>query len=162
VDAIGNFYFSDGGNSVVRKVNTNGIITTVAGKNSLGGGYSGDGGAATNAALNNPNGVFVDGRALVHGRRLQQRHPEVNAGGIISTVAGNNARARATSGTAARRPRPRSTIPPGGGERGGKSVHRGQRQQLVREVTDVNFTGAIANGTLTSPMFKPTARAIIR
>jgi hypothetical protein len=42
-DASGNMYISDQNNAVIRKVNTLGIISTVAGNNSLGAGYSGDG-----------------------------------------------------------------------------------------------------------------------
>jgi sugar lactone lactonase YvrE len=55
-DALGNLFITDYGNNVVRKVNTNGIITTVAG----GGILSGNGIAATNASLNGPEGVTVD------------------------------------------------------------------------------------------------------
>jgi hypothetical protein len=51
-DSAGDFYISDQGNARIRKVDTNGIITTVAGNGT--GGYSGDGGAATNASLNLP------------------------------------------------------------------------------------------------------------
>ena len=55
VDATGNLFIADIRNNVIRKVGTNGIINTVAG-NGYGagtgtGGYSGDGGAATNAEL---------------------------------------------------------------------------------------------------------------
>jgi sugar lactone lactonase YvrE len=41
-DSMGNLYIADGGNGRIRKVDTNGIITTVAGKGTMG--YSGDGG----------------------------------------------------------------------------------------------------------------------
>ena len=51
-DASGNLYIADSANNRIRKVNTNGIITTVAGNGSAG--YAGDGGAATNASLNYP------------------------------------------------------------------------------------------------------------
>jgi hypothetical protein len=60
VDNFNNLYISDDGNSLIRKVDSNGIITTVAGNYSLRGGYSGDGGAATNAALSYPVGISFD------------------------------------------------------------------------------------------------------
>jgi hypothetical protein len=59
----GNLFFADSGNNRIRMVDTHGIIITVAGNgpnypnNS---GFSGDGGAATNASLNGPNGVAMD------------------------------------------------------------------------------------------------------
>ena len=58
VDAWGNLYIADTFNQRIRKVDTNGIITTVAGNGTLG--YSGDGGAATNANLYYPDGVALD------------------------------------------------------------------------------------------------------
>jgi len=60
VDQSGNLYISDCGNSVIRMVDTNGIITTVAGNANLNGTYSGDGGPATAAGLNGPQYVIVD------------------------------------------------------------------------------------------------------
>jgi len=64
VDGFGNLFIADTFNNVIRKVGTNGIITTVAGNGygaGLGyGGYSGDGGTATNTSLNYPIGVAVD------------------------------------------------------------------------------------------------------
>jgi sugar lactone lactonase YvrE len=64
VDAAGNIYVADGsttaGNNVVRMVDTSGKISTVAGHYSVVGGYSGDGGPATQALLSGPWGVFVD------------------------------------------------------------------------------------------------------
>src|SRR5688500_3801199 len=49
VDATGNLYIADATNNKVRKVNTSGIITTIAGTGTSG--YTGDGGAATSAKL---------------------------------------------------------------------------------------------------------------
>ena len=56
MDAMGNLFIADYGNNVIRKVNTNGVITTVAG----GGILSGNGIAATDASLNGPEGIAVD------------------------------------------------------------------------------------------------------
>ena len=58
VDSAGNLYVADRGNSVIRKIDTNGIITTVAGNGT--GGYNGDGGPATGAEFNTPQAVMVD------------------------------------------------------------------------------------------------------
>src|SRR5216684_3006330 len=58
IDRSGNVYIADPANHRVRKVNTAGIVQTVAG---LGlDGFSGDGGPATQARLNTPYGVAVD------------------------------------------------------------------------------------------------------
>lgn len=57
-DALGNLYFVDGFNSRIRKIDTAGIISTVAGSGVAG--YSGDGGLATAAQLNLPYGLFID------------------------------------------------------------------------------------------------------
>ena len=91
VDAAGNLYIADGGNNDIRKVDTGGIITTVAGNYGLGGSYSGDGGAATNAALACPNDVMADSAGNLYiadsGNSVIRK---VDAGGMITTVAGNN------------------------------------------------------------------------
>jgi hypothetical protein len=58
MDAYGNLYIADYNNNRIREVNTNGIITTVAGNGN--GTYAGDGGAATNASLYRPKGVALD------------------------------------------------------------------------------------------------------
>jgi Abnormal spindle-like microcephaly-assoc'd, ASPM-SPD-2-Hydin/Galactose oxidase, central domain/NHL repeat len=62
-DAAGNLYILDAYNNRVRKIATNGNISTVAGSGATGcgaGGYSGDGGPATSATLNCPIGLDVD------------------------------------------------------------------------------------------------------
>jgi sugar lactone lactonase YvrE len=60
-DASGNMFIADFHNNVIRKVTTaTGIISTIAGDNALGPGYSGDGGPPTSAQLNNPFGLAFD------------------------------------------------------------------------------------------------------
>jgi uncharacterized repeat protein (TIGR01451 family) len=87
VDSSGNLYIADVNNSRVRKVDTHGIITTVAGNGTSG--YSGDSGAATNAELNGPAGVAVNGGGeLLIADTQNARIRKVTTGGIISTVAG--------------------------------------------------------------------------
>ena len=58
VDISGNVYIADSGSNKILMVNSTGIITTIAGTGSYGSG--GDGGAATSAQLNGPDGVSVD------------------------------------------------------------------------------------------------------
>jgi sugar lactone lactonase YvrE len=58
-DSAGNFYFIEADTCLVRKVDTSGILTTVAGNAALGCGFSGDGQAATTAQLQTPNDVRI-------------------------------------------------------------------------------------------------------
>ncbi len=59
VDSSGNVYFSDYNNCRVRKITVaTGIISTYAGTGSSS--YSGDGGTASSAAINGPNGLCID------------------------------------------------------------------------------------------------------
>ena len=64
VDAGGNLYIADTWNNVIRKVAANGTITTIGGNHTAG--YSGDGGPATGAQLNSPQGVAVDAAGRVY------------------------------------------------------------------------------------------------
>ena len=63
LDAAGNVYIADSGNNVIRQVSSsNQFISTVAGASVTGtAGYTGDGGSATSATMNEPDGVAVDG-----------------------------------------------------------------------------------------------------
>ncbi|HWD20016.1 MAG TPA: hypothetical protein VHB20_12130 [Verrucomicrobiae bacterium] len=90
LDGAGNLFFADYGNGRIREVGTNGIITTVAGNGTNG--FFGDGGPATNAALNYPLGVVVDGSGnlfIADSQNNLVRKVETN--GVITTVAGNGA-----------------------------------------------------------------------
>ena len=86
-DSFGNIFIADTGNHRIRKISTNGVMTTVAGTGI--GSYSGDGGAATNARLNSPNGVAIDGFGnLIIADTSNNRIRKVDTNGIITTMAG--------------------------------------------------------------------------
>lgn len=90
-DAAGNLYISDSGNNAVRKIDTKGVITTVAGHGIAG--YKGDKGPAASAELNYPDGVTVDkaGNLYIcdHDNNVIRK---VDTTGIITTIAGNGKR----------------------------------------------------------------------
>ncbi len=89
VDAGGNVYIADKGNNRIRKVNTSGIMTTVAGNGAAG--FSGDGSAATNARLHQPKGVAVDVLGNMYiADEINSCVRIVNPTGIIYTFAGKD------------------------------------------------------------------------
>ncbi|HXD92710.1 MAG TPA: T9SS type A sorting domain-containing protein [Bacteroidia bacterium] len=88
LDATGNLYIADEGNSVVRKVNTAGIITSIAGNGTAG--FSGDNGPATAAELNSPRGIIFDQAGNLYVSDIvTYRIRKINTAGIITTIAGN-------------------------------------------------------------------------
>lgn len=87
VDDTGNVYVTDNGNHRIRKINTSGVINTVAGNGT--GGYIGDGMAATSSELDFPGGATIDGNGNIYiADYLNSRIRFVNTSGIISTIAG--------------------------------------------------------------------------
>ncbi len=97
LDSKGYLYFCDTGNSLIRKISPNGIITTIAGT-TVGGnvtpGFYGDGGFATNALLSFPRGILVDSSGNVYVsdtdnnvlRELIPAAPAIAAGGIVNAA----------------------------------------------------------------------------
>jgi len=91
-DGAGNLYIADSGQNAIRKVDTSGIITTVAGNgNPALGSSAGDGGPARSAQLNFPTAVAVNGAGdLYISDTFSSRVRMVSASSqIINTVAGN-------------------------------------------------------------------------
>ena len=87
VDGAGNLFIADLWNRRIRKVDSNGIITTVAGNGTYG--FSGDGGPATSAQLANPNNVAVDAVGNLYiSDYLNSVVRRVDASGVITTVVG--------------------------------------------------------------------------
>jgi hypothetical protein len=85
IDTLGNIYIADWGNNRIRKINTSGIISTIAGTGTYG--YSGDGGSALSAQIG-CSGIAVDhaGNIYFTGYNCIRK---IDASGIITTVAGN-------------------------------------------------------------------------
>jgi len=97
VDAAGNLFIADVGNQRIRKIDTSGVITTLAGNGAKS--YGGDGGPAASASFYNPVRVVVDpsGNVLV-ADQSNHRIRRISAAGIITTLAGNGAGTPAAGG----------------------------------------------------------------
>jgi hypothetical protein len=93
-DSNGNLFFVEGGSNRVREIDTTGVIQTCAGTGEAG--FSGDGGSADKAKLNNPSGIAVDSDGNIYiAEYVNNRIRRVDAlTSKISTVAGNGKPAR--------------------------------------------------------------------
>ena len=94
VDKTGNLFIADYYYYRIRKVGTNGLMTTVAGNPTATGigGFSGDGGRATNATMGTPYDVAVDSLGNFYiADYANSRIRKVDTNGIINTVIGGGA-----------------------------------------------------------------------
>ncbi len=95
IDGAGNILFADVSNCRIRKIDGTGTITTIAGSGAFGvtsglGGFSGDGGPATNALLNMPTGVAVDDAGNIYiSDYYNHRIRKVDGTSTITTIAGS-------------------------------------------------------------------------
>ena len=145
VDGSGNLFIADTNNHRIRKVDAEGTITTVAG--TRGQGFSGDSGPATAAQLNGPHGVAVDGSGnLFIADTNNHRIRKVNAGGMITTVAGTGTAIFSGDGrpaTAAQLNGPHGVAVDGSGNLfiADTSNHRIRKVDTRRTITTVAGTG---------------------
>jgi len=93
-DAEGNLLIADTNNNRIRRVDANGIVTTIAGSGAVNGleryGFGstcGDGGAATSACINTPYGVTFDDAGNLYVCENEQRIRRIDRSGVISTFA---------------------------------------------------------------------------
>ncbi len=90
-DSAGNIFVSDTGNNRIRKIDSSGIITTVAGTGNFG--FFGDGGPATEAELATPKGLYIDNADnMFIADTDNNRIRKIDSSGIITTIAGSGAR----------------------------------------------------------------------
>jgi sugar lactone lactonase YvrE len=87
VDGSGELFIVDSSSGRIRKVGSNGIITTIAGNGNV---FSGDEGPATQAGIGYPTGIAIDGSGSFYiATPFDNRIRKVGSDGIIKTIAGN-------------------------------------------------------------------------
>jgi sugar lactone lactonase YvrE len=87
VDAAGNIFIVDQDNHRIRMVDTDGVITTIAGTGEPG--FSGDAGTATEARLNSPYGIALDGEGNIYFTAQPGVVRRIDTSGVITTIAGS-------------------------------------------------------------------------
>ena len=88
IDSIDNLYIADGNNNRIRKVSTNGIITTIAGTGVAG--YNGDSIQAMISSIYSPTGITIDRYgSILFSDNHNNRVRKITTNGIISTIAGS-------------------------------------------------------------------------
>lgn len=149
VDNAGNIYIPDYGNHRIRKVSTDGTISTIVGNGTAA--FAGDGGAATAASLWGPRGVALDTSGNLYiADENNFRIRKVTPSGIISTVAGNGSYGFAGDGgqaTAARLASPASIAI----DRSGNMYIADMGNNRVRKVTTSGIISTIAGNGTSSP-----------
>lgn len=99
-DNNGDLYIADYNNTRVRKINSAGIVNTIAGTGALTG-YGGDGGLAAATSIYGPSGLCFDNEGNLYIADWHSRVMKVNPAGIITTVAGNGVGLSGGDGTPA-------------------------------------------------------------
>jgi len=86
-DTAGNLYIADSGNHRIRKVDPQGVITTIAGTGQAG--FEGDDALATEAQLNTPMDIKADAQGNLYiADTLNHRIRRIDPSGVITTIAG--------------------------------------------------------------------------
>jgi sugar lactone lactonase YvrE len=128
-DPAGNLCFSDTYNHCIRRIDKrSGVITTIAGTGEQG--FSGDGGPAVRATMNQPYGIVIDrGGNIYTADRLNGRVRRIDgASGIITTLAGDGAGKFSGDGGASGRA--------GLGEPNGLALDRDHLRLFIADVAD--------------------------
>ena len=100
VDTEGNVYIADTGNNRIRRIATDGTITTITGSDTLG--FGGDGGSASAAVLNSPSNLALNSAGEIFFTDSRNyRIRKISRNGTITTVAGSGSFAHTSDGNAA-------------------------------------------------------------
>jgi large repetitive protein len=149
-DSANNLYIADNINNSIRRVDAaTQIITTIAGNATTGSGQTGDGGLATNALLNHPNGLSFDQAGNLYiadqGNNAVRR---IDAATLhITTVAGDPSSARASGSTGDGGPAAGSFLNAPQGvyvDTGGNLFIADAGNSVVREVTNDGNINTVA------------------
>ena len=161
-DSLGNLYIADTNNHRIRMITPDGIISTIAGTGAPG--FSGDGGPANKARVNNPKGVAVDSAGNVYiSDTFNNRIRMINMSTLdrnISTIAGNGA--AGSNGDGGLALQARLFFPTGIAVDSAKNIYIADNQNnRVRKLTFVPQIPAISSGGVVSASafggFKPIA-----
>src|SRR5215212_8940786 len=97
MDASGNLFVADTYNNTIRKVTSEGVVTTVAGSAGLVGSADGTNGAAR---FSSPRGVAVDSAGNLYVADTDNNTiRKVSAGGVVTTLAGSPGQVGSADGT---------------------------------------------------------------
>jgi uncharacterized protein (TIGR03437 family) len=151
LDAAGNLYIADSGNNVIRKVDTTGKITTVAGNGVAG--YTGDGGLALQAELSSPKGIAVDANGNIYiADTVNCAIRVVQPGGVITTIAGHGGPGYTGDGGVATNGQ--LWFPSGVAVNGGKVYVADNGNNVIRLLTPAPAVPQVnANGVITAGSF---------
>jgi uncharacterized protein (TIGR03437 family) len=171
VDRMGNVYLSDSDHHRVRKIDTMGIITTIAGTGQSG--FSGDGGPGIAAQLDTPYGLAVDLNGAVYiADHNNSRVRRIGPDGVITTFAGSGGQASSGDGglaTAAQLLEPRNVAVDAAGnvyisEFGANRVRKVTTDGKIQTAAGTGIAGSGGDGlaATAAQLNQPTGIAVDR
>jgi hypothetical protein len=140
VDGTGNVYVADCDNDTIRKITSEGVVTTIAGTALSGGGVDG---AGTAARFANPFGVAVDGAGNLYVTDLWGNTiRKISSGGVVTSFAGGHFSIGSADGTGSTA---RFNFPAGVTVDGADNVYvADDGNNLIRKITPTSVVTTLA------------------